>query len=318
MAAHAVASPTDADVANVVVKALSQAGEPTNAESLWKQIPKSLRPRKKSAFFEFLERNAADGILWKFAPYRGNAERYSHQPLERYAKQLVVAAMGDKPIADGKLKKSISKRLGSPQEHELQAILDRLVADGSLNKLPAKRPFKTVQYISTTTALSGFFAKPVKRFRDSIEEIAGVMTEARIPRDAILKTVREMLADWLGGGPAPVSDRPATFEDQSASEAQRHSPAAQDDGADDDRILEAIAELRDASRSPLVSVAKLRRALDLYFADNAAFDRAILSLSRQGKVALHHHDYPFGLPADERDALVTDGHKFFSEISVRP
>jgi len=36
------------------------------------------------------------------------------------------------------------------------------------------------------------------------------------------------------------------------------------------------------------------------------FDRAVLSLASQGKVALHHHDFPTSLSQAEREALVQD------------
>jgi hypothetical protein len=319
MAAHAVDSLTDADVLGadvlkIVVKALAQSGEPLNAEAIWKQIPKSLRPRKKAAFFELLERKAGDGSLWKLAPFRGKAERYSHQPLEQYAKQVVLAEMGDKPITENTLKKKISKRLGSPTDHELQAMLDRLVADGSLSRIEIR---KKAQYFSRRTNLNVFFASAFKAFKKKVDELADKIAESGIPRDAALRSVGEMLGDWLQ--PAELSPAPngATPRVPAAGAEQLPFIAPRDDGSVDDRILDAIAELCAATRSPLVSAARLRRSLELHFADKAAFDRAVLNLSRQGKIALHHHDYPYSLSADEREALVTDGQKFFSEIALR-
>lgn len=56
-------------------------------------------------------------------------------------------------------------------------------------------------------------------------------------------------------------------------------------------------------RRALVSIRELRRSVSL---SKNVFDRAVLSLAHQGKVALHHHDFPSSLSPDERDELVRD------------
>jgi hypothetical protein len=53
----------------------------------------------------------------------------------------------------------------------------------------------------------------------------------------------------------------------------------------------------------LVSIRELRRSVGL---TKIVFDRVVLSLALQGKVALHHHDFPSSLSPDERDELVRD------------
>jgi len=69
-------------------------------------------------------------------------------------------------------------------------------------------------------------------------------------------------------------------------------------------ILEAITRVQPSGqRRALVSVRELRRSVSL---PKNVFDRAVLSLALQGKVALHHHDFPSSLSQDERDELVRD------------
>jgi hypothetical protein len=69
-------------------------------------------------------------------------------------------------------------------------------------------------------------------------------------------------------------------------------------------ILEGIHRLQPpGQRRALVSIRELRRSLSL---GKRVFDEAVLSLALQRKVALHHHDFPTGLPQDERDELVRD------------
>lgn len=69
-------------------------------------------------------------------------------------------------------------------------------------------------------------------------------------------------------------------------------------------ILEGITRLQPlGQRRALVSIRELRRSVSL---TKSVFDRAVLSLAVQGKVALHHHDFPSSLSPDEREELVRD------------
>jgi len=69
-------------------------------------------------------------------------------------------------------------------------------------------------------------------------------------------------------------------------------------------ILEAITRVQPSGqRRALVSVRELRRSVSL---PKNVFDKIVLSLALQGKVALHHHDFPSSLSPDERDELVRD------------
>jgi len=69
-------------------------------------------------------------------------------------------------------------------------------------------------------------------------------------------------------------------------------------------ILEGITRLQPpGQRRALVSIRELRRSVSLA---KSVFDKTVLSLASQGKVALHHHDFPTSLSQTERDALVQD------------
>ena len=69
-------------------------------------------------------------------------------------------------------------------------------------------------------------------------------------------------------------------------------------------LLRAITRLQPfGQRRALVSIRELRRSMGLA---KSVFDRVVLSLALQGKVALHHHDFPSSLSPEERDELVRD------------
>jgi hypothetical protein len=91
------------------------------------------------------------------------------------------------------------------------------------------------------------------------------------------------------------------------------------ESADDrDAFLSALRSL--AARSPdgmLLSVRELRAQLPF---DKPRFDALALDLSRDGLIALHHHDFPTSLPEHERAALIEDarGTHYVGIVPKRP
>jgi hypothetical protein len=70
-----------------------------------------------------------------------------------------------------------------------------------------------------------------------------------------------------------------------------------------------------AGRGALVGTTDLRRASGFTKLD---FDRAVLSLSRQGRLSLHRHDFASSLTAAEREELVTDGAgNYYVGVAIR-
>jgi hypothetical protein len=69
-------------------------------------------------------------------------------------------------------------------------------------------------------------------------------------------------------------------------------------------LLRAITRLQPpGQRRALVSIRELRRSVVLA---KSVFDGIVLSLAIQGRVALHHHDFPSSLSPEEREELVRD------------
>ena len=76
-------------------------------------------------------------------------------------------------------------------------------------------------------------------------------------------------------------------------------------------IVEAIRE-----NGVLASLREVR-AMVSGICRGSEFDAEILKLSRAGIIALHHHDYPQGLRAEQRAELVTDGRQYFCGAALR-
>lgn len=123
----------------------------------------------------------------------------------------------------------------------------------------------------------------LKEFAVPMTTIITMLTEAGVAADDIRRAIVEMVE--AAGIPFGLSRA-----------AKSTAP---------DRLIELMMTLEPgAARGTLISVRDLRRSAQW---DKAAFDAAVLQLSRQGKLALHWHDFPASLTAEERDELVTDG-----------
>jgi hypothetical protein len=70
-----------------------------------------------------------------------------------------------------------------------------------------------------------------------------------------------------------------------------------------------------AAGGALVSLRELRRSVAV---QGKNFDRAVLHLAEEGRVALHHHDYPGSLTEEERNEMVSDDRgTYYIGVSLR-
>jgi hypothetical protein len=112
------------------------------------------------------------------------------------------------------------------------------------------------------------------------------------PFDVSLEAIHEALGRELG------LEREAIAPSRERLQGERLSRDAEP------LILEGITRLQPpGQKRALVSIRELRRSVSL---SKSVFDKTVLSLALEGKVALHHHDFPASLAPDERDELVRD------------
>src|SRR5690606_32765440 len=71
-----------------------------------------------------------------------------------------------------------------------------------------------------------------------------------------------------------------------------------------------------AERGTLVTARILRQHANI---GKPEFDTLALQLARQGRLALHEHDFPFSLSPEAREELVTDGQgNYYIGLALRP
>ena len=189
MATQAIATTPNADVVRIVRKALAAGGEPMIASAILKQMPISCRS-SKDAFSELLERAVADGNLWKFAPYRAKTPRYSDRPIEKYAKQVIVAEVSKSPVTPNDLKGKISARLRDLSDSGLKAVLRELIAERAVIELPPLPSSKVSRYSTVAPDPSEYLAPAIKRFQVAIEKTAALLSKTGVSREETVRIAR--------------------------------------------------------------------------------------------------------------------------------
>jgi hypothetical protein len=84
-------------------------------------------------------------------------------------------------------------------------------------------------------------------------------------------------------------------------------------------ILERMLRLNpSAANGAPVQLSQLRQALSSEISDKEVFDRTIMRLAEQGRVAAHRHDYAGSLSQEDLASLVSDGRgNFFIAVTLR-
>ncbi len=213
--------------------------------------------------------------------------RYWNQDRSEYFRSTVLQVLQVKgPLPEAKLQSSVKGI--TPGEWQLVRETLRQSRKIFLHPSVGKKG-KAAFGLRPPTA-----APYLKEFAGPITAIITTLTEAEVAADDIRRAIVEMVE--AAGIPFGVS-RAAT--------SKPTDPVGSSTSTAPDRLIELMMTLEPgAARGTLIGVRDLRRSARM---DKAVFDAAVLQLSRQGKVALHWHDFPASLTAEERDELVTDG-----------
>jgi hypothetical protein len=196
------------------------------------------------------------------------------------AVDMIVRALADGPLTEKELITWVRKKLPGYQAKHLREHISQ--SDGI---------FEHPKHGKVKTRYGLRPAEPGPYLIKAVQEVLSVH-KLLAPFHVSFEAIHDALWHELGlkhGERALIQERP---------QAGRPSREAQP------LILEGITRLQPhGQRRALVSIRELRRSVGLA---KSVFDEAVLSLALQGKVALHHHDFPASLSPDERDELVRD------------
>jgi hypothetical protein len=218
------------------------------------------------------------GKLYLWRP--GKTPYFCLSEPRKTALETILKALAAGPLTGKELVASVRKKLPGYQAMGLKEHL-----------FYSKRFYEHPKYGKVKIRYGLEPPEPGPYLGKAVQEI---MTVQRLlaPFQISLEAINDALSRELGlepkkGGPA---------KDQSKAETASHEAEA--------LLLKTITRLQPpGQRRALVSIRELRRSVGLA---KSVFDGIVLSLAIQGRVALHHHDFPSSLSPEEREELVRD------------
>jgi hypothetical protein len=270
------------------LRALRESAQPLTVAKLAKAIPKSALKSKKD-LPEILERMVRAGQI---RSHNARSSVYWLPGLEEQASERILEALSEIPLTQTDLKSKLrSLLIGWPQTRRDEMIA-RLIKE--------KRVYRVPPLTGKATLLSARDkATPQDYIRLALQLAVDRLKTRGLTAEQVMTVAREVLQ------PAPAS--PAI------------SPSSHD-AADLERlILERMLRLNpSAVNGAPVQLSQLRQALRSEISDKDVFDRTIMRLAEQGRVAAHRHDYAGGLSQEDLAALVSDGQgNYFIAVTLR-
>ena len=187
MATKQPAGTPETDLAQALWDLLSSAGEPQTASQLSGRLKEVPRPLVRQVP-AILEGQVAAGRLTRFAPFRGKAPRYWTRDHATYARSLIEQALANGPRTSSDLEKAIAKRLGDFTKPQRQAVLDQMVAEGKVYRLPNLPGSRSTRYSLLAARPAGLPEDPGEPAPAQLDRLAkelarfGVAPRTRSPR----------------------------------------------------------------------------------------------------------------------------------------
>jgi hypothetical protein len=270
------------------LRALRESAQPLTVAKLAKAIPKSALKSKKE-LPELLEQMVRAGQI---RSHKARSSVYWLPGHEEQASERILEALSEIPLTQTDLKSKLrSLLIGWPQTRRDEMIA-RLIKE--------KRVYRVPPLTGKATLLSARDkATPQDYVRLALQLVVDRLKTRGLTAEQVMTVAREVLQ------PAPASP---------AISPSRH------DAADLERlILERMLRLNpSAVNGAPVQLSQLRQALRSEISDKDVFDRTIMRLAEQGRVAAHRHDYAGGLSQEDLAALVSDGQgNYFIAVTLR-
>jgi len=218
------------------------------------------------------------GRLYLWQP--GKAPYFCVSEPRKTALETILNALAAGPLTEKELVASVRKKLPGYQVMDLK---EHLSYSKQVYEYPKYGKVK-IRYGLQPPEPGPYLGKTVQ----DITAIQSLLAPFRIS----LETIHDALGRELG----------LARETGEPSKAPPKGEIASPDA--EPLLLKAMTRLQPfGQRRALVSIRELRHSVGLA---KGVFDRVVLSLALQGKVALHHHDFPSSLSPEERDELVRD------------
>ena len=304
MATEHPAGTPEADPNQVLWDLLAGSGEPQTAAQLsgrLKGLPRPLVRQVPAA----LEGQVAAGRLTRFAPFRGKAPRYWTLDHATYGRSLIEQALANGPRTATDLEKSIAKRLGDLAKARRQALLDQMVAEGRIYRLPSLPGSRSTRYSLSPPDPRDYLRTPVSRLRHQLDRLAEELARFGVTPEETFSAAVEL----LGVNPSDAAAREA------ASRAHAWSTAA----ARADFAAAFDAAFHDVNRRQgshnFVSLVDLRQVLARFSREQ--FDRGLRDLRAAGLYGLSAVEGLHGIGTQERDSGIEEAGTLLLYVSKK-
>ena len=264
-----------------------QSSEPLTAKEANKlcKLPSKLSdPETVSILMNLAQR----GVIYEIpAKTAKSGVRYWNHDAEQFGRDcLLTQIRGQPPQTKVKLKGAV-KWLDQTRFEEL---LQQLTNRGEIYQHPPLG--KSAQSLwSRSPPAPELYLKSI---RDQLATVVSKLQSASVPQADLRRAAVQMLESvGISFGTAP-------------SVCAQVTSGRREEAVDLVQLMQAIEP--GAERGALVTARMLRNAAKL---SKPAFDALALQLSREGRIALHEHDFVASLSPEDRDELVTDGQGHF-------
>jgi hypothetical protein len=267
------------------LRALEQSAQPLTATKLEKAILKSA-PNSKKDLKGILEQMIRAGQI-RF--HKARSSVYWLPSLEEQAFERILEALNEIPLTQTDLKSKLrSLLIGWPQSKRDEMIA-RLIKE--------KRVYKVKPLAGNAQLLSARAeATPQDYIRLALQLAVAKLKSNGLTVEQVMTVAREVLQ------PAPL----LPSRDLPSNNLEK-------------LILERMLQIKPsvATGAP-VELSQLRHALRLEIEDKDVFDRMVMGLAEQGRIAVHRHDYASSLNQEDLATLVSDGRgNYFIAVTLR-
>jgi hypothetical protein len=270
------------------LRALQQSAQPLTIAKLEKAIPKSSLKSKKD-LPELLEQMVRAGQI---RSHKARSSVYWLPGMEEQASERILEALSEIPLTQTDLKSKLRSLLIGWPPTKRNEMLARLMKE--------KRVYKVPPLAGKATLLSARAeATPQDYIRLALQLAVARLKTRGLTAEQVMTAAREVLQ------PAQAATAGVTSR-QDAIDLER-------------LILERMLLLNpSAVNGAPVQLSQLREALRSEISDKDVFDRTIMRLAEQGRVAAHRHDYAGSLSQEDLAALVSDGRgNYFIAVTSR-
>ncbi len=317
-----------AETLAIVREILARSAEPLGLKAVAQQMPAAARPAPEP-LAEVVQEAVRAGQLFEYPALRGQATFWDRAAAD-YATLRLRRLLQSGPRTKSELLGAVRglKLLDGFPKAALERALDDLLSTKVIQKLPsfvgARTPLLSLEPARSPDYLRNAFEKVAAKLGLSsaqlVNDLSAVTRDLAAELPESVPSERARTVEERGNAPLAAAENDLPVSGEIAADEAIHDetiPAAADKpgvepGGDlDTRLIQGALEINPrVAHGDMVLVAELRGRFD-FQADKDEFDKALLRLAGQRRIALHRFDRPWLISEAERDQLVRDDEDYF-------